>query len=80
MEHNTKKVPSASIEDKNEWIEHMLSSKTSQRDRYDIDYSHFSEEKFPFPATAMERYYNLKKCYYMQVGDKGFFFWVIKIL
>jgi hypothetical protein len=71
--NTTQKSPSASPADKEEWIQYMIESGTSQKDRYDIDYSHFPEIKFPFAATAMERYYNIKKCYYMQVGDRGLF-------
>ena len=71
--NTTQKSPSASKADKEEWIEYMIDSGTSQQDRYDIDYSHFPEIKFPFQATAMERYYNLKKCHYIQVGDRGLF-------
>jgi len=49
------------------------SGQPTLRDRYQYDLSVCPDIYFPLPNTTIEKYYNLKDTYYLNVGTHGFY-------
>lgn len=50
-----------------------LSGHLTDQQRYHYDFAHFPEVKAEIPASAIERYYNKKQTFYINVGTHGFY-------
>ena len=56
-----------------EWMQSVLTSGLSLKERYKKDLANHSDIRYPLPSNTISNYYNLKDTYYLNVGTHGFY-------